>query len=82
MMGVLSKKKLSLQSYQGEKSGVVPFNPVCGYISKHVTTVLGALRTFRRNGWVHSFSFIEWKFVNSVHLLTLISREVKQLLKK
>lgn len=46
MMGVLSKKKLPLQSYQGEKSGMVPFNPVCGYISKHVTlsldSVLGA----------------------------------------
>lgn len=78
-MGALSKKNLPLQSYQGEKSGMVPFNPVCGYTSKHVTTVLGALR---RNGWAHSFSFTAWRFVNSVHLLTLISREVKQLLKK
>lgn len=46
MMGVLIEKKLSLQSYQGEKSGMVPFNPgvVCGYISKHVTTVLKNLQ--------------------------------------
>lgn len=61
---------------------MVPFNPVCGYLSKHVTIVLGALRTFRRNGWAQSFSFTAWRFVNSVHLLTLISREVKTVVKK
>lgn len=79
---LLSKKNLPLQSYQGEESGIVPFNPVCGYLSKHVTIVLGALRIFRRNGWAQSFSFTAWRFVNSVHLLTLISREVKTVVKK
>lgn len=49
VMGVLGKKNLPLQSYQEEKSGMVPLILFVD-TSANVIIVLGALRTFRRNG--------------------------------